>query len=126
MRSVSEKGGDANQALGGELNVVELLKTYDISALENWYASICRKVSQYLAAIRDRRPECVSERIMTMFQKNPSGSYSLHELARMFYMSPAYLGSTFKKKRTDIACMAHGGTHGNFQKSADPNGSACV
>lgn len=99
MRSVSEKGGDANQALGGELNVVELLKTYDISALENWYASICRKVSQYLAAIRDRRPECVSERIMTMFQKNPSGSYSLHELARMFYMSPAYLGSTFKKEK---------------------------
>lgn len=50
MRSVSEKGGDANQALGGELNVVELLKTYDISALENWYASICRKVSPVLGS----------------------------------------------------------------------------
>ena len=99
MRSVSEKGGDASQALGGELNIVDLLKTYNISELENWYASICLKVSKYLAAIRERRPECVSERIVAMFQKEPSGSYSLHEMARMFYMSPAYLGSIFKKEK---------------------------
>ena len=99
MRSVSEKGGDAGQVLDKGISALELLKTYNISEMESWYLSVCMRVSQYLAAIRASRPKCVSERIMAMFAQDPSGNYSLQEMARMFYMSPSYLESQFKKER---------------------------
>lgn len=99
MRSVSEKGGDTNQVLGDGFNVLELLKTHNIAEMQSWYCNICLKVSQYLAAIRKERPSCVSERIASLFQSNPAGNYSLNELARMFFMSPTYLGAVFKKEK---------------------------
>lgn len=99
MRGVSEKGGDTSQVLGDGFNVLELLKTHNIAGMQSWYYSICLKVAQYLADIRKKRPSCVSEKIVSLFQKDPAGSYSLNELARMFYMSPTYLGAVFKKEK---------------------------
>ena len=99
MRSVSEKGGDAGQVLDQGISALELLKTYNISEMESWYCSVCVRVSQYLAAIRESRPKCVSDRIMAMFAQDPSGNYSLQKMARMFYMSLSYLEIQFKKER---------------------------
>lgn len=99
MRSVSENGGDTNQVLGDGMNVLELLETHNIAEMQTWYYNFCLKVSQYLTAIRKKRPSCVSEKIVSLFQKNPAGNYSLNELAQMFYMSPTYLGAVFKKEK---------------------------
>ena len=99
MRRLADKGGDTTHVLDDSLNVTRLLNTHNVDELESWYCDVCLRVADYFAAMRSQRPERVSERVISMFTKDPSRNYSLDELAGMFYMSPTYLGHIFKKEK---------------------------
>ena len=98
MKLVTDTGGDAESILEGMRNIPEMLRTYSMNTLEDWYLSLCRSIAKYLGEMKQRRPGSVSQQILERFRANPAGDYSLSELAGTFYMSPVYLGQLFKKE----------------------------
>ena len=98
MRMLIEQGGDAYAVAGESFNIDELLRQKSFDKLREWYAELCVSISGSLAHLKACQTKSIAQQMIALIRKEPQKAYTLQELAKIFYMNPAYLGQLFKKE----------------------------